>query len=122
MTQPNLILLYVEDTAASAAFYADLLDLAPAVASPNFTAFPLDSGVTLGLWARASVEPAPAADGARTEIAFMVPDRAAIEALLASWTARGLTIAQPLTIKDFGPTFTALDPDGHRLRVCLFDA
>jgi len=28
-----------------------------------------------------------------------------------------LPIAQPLTQMDFGYTFVALDPDGHRLRV-----
>jgi hypothetical protein len=30
---------------------------------------------------------------------------------------RGLPIAQAPTAMDFGPTFVALDPDGHRLRV-----
>jgi predicted enzyme related to lactoylglutathione lyase len=35
----------------------------------------------------------------------------------ADWSKRGLTIAQPPTQMDFGHTFVALDPDGHRLRV-----
>jgi predicted enzyme related to lactoylglutathione lyase len=46
-----------------------------------------------------------------------VPDATAVEATHADWSKRGLTIAQPPTRMDFGHTFVALDPDGHRLRV-----
>jgi catechol 2,3-dioxygenase-like lactoylglutathione lyase family enzyme len=49
MTDPNFILLYVEDAARSATFYGDLLGKAPAEASPTFAMFPLESGVLLGL-------------------------------------------------------------------------
>ena len=34
-----------------------------------------------------------------------------------AWVSRGVTIAQAPTDLDFGRTFVALDPDGHRLRV-----
>jgi predicted enzyme related to lactoylglutathione lyase len=40
-----------------------------------------------------------------------------VDAVHADWAARGLAIAQPPTELDFGRTFVALDPDGHRLRV-----
>ncbi len=33
------------------------------------------------------------------------------------WSLRGLPILQAPTNMDFGRTFVALDPDGHRLRV-----
>ncbi|MCX5497674.1 VOC family protein [Kaistia dalseonensis] len=121
MASPNLFLLYVEDTPKSVAFYTGLLGREAAVASPNFASFALDGGGALGLWARHKAVPPVAQAGTEGEIAFMVKDKAAIEALYADWTARGLAIAQEITTLDFGPTFVALDPDGHRLRVCLFD-
>ena len=34
-----------------------------------------------------------------------------------AWSQRGLRIAQAPVGMDFGHTFVALDPDGHRLRV-----
>jgi len=113
---PNFILLYVESPAASAAFYADLLGRPPVEASPTFAMFGLASGVMLGLWARHAVEPAASGTGGG-EIAFAVGDVDTVHALHADWVERGLTIIQPPTDMDFGRTFAALDPDGHRLRV-----
>ena len=40
-----------------------------------------------------------------------------VDKVVPELQARGLTIAQPPTDMEFGRTFTALDPDGHRLRV-----
>jgi catechol 2,3-dioxygenase-like lactoylglutathione lyase family enzyme len=113
---PNFILLYVESPAASAAFYADLLGRPPVEASPTFAMFALASGVMLGLWARDTVEPAATGAGGG-EIAFAVADVETVHALHADWSRRGLAIIQPPTAMDFGRTFAALDPDGHRLRV-----
>jgi predicted enzyme related to lactoylglutathione lyase len=119
MTNPNMILLYVGDTAASAAFYGALLDREGTNHSGNFATVPLEGGMTLGLWARDTVKPSATAPGTQGEIVFMVEGQPQIDALYADWQARGLAIAQELTVLDFGPTFVALDPDGHRLRVCL---
>jgi catechol 2,3-dioxygenase-like lactoylglutathione lyase family enzyme len=116
MPDPNFVLLYVESPAASAAFYADLLGKAPVESSPTFAMFALGSGVMLGLWSRRTVEPA-AALGDGGEIAFSVADRAAVDATHADWKERGLPILQSPTEMDFGRTFVAGDPDGHRLRV-----
>ncbi|MGV2103047.1 VOC family protein [Rhizobium sp. 21-4511-3d] len=118
MTSPNLIILYVKDPAESASFYRDILGREPAVAAPNFVAFPLDGGFTLGLWRRSNVEPQPSAIGNRGEIAFMVPGDQGVAKQYDDWRKRGLPIAQELVDLDFGPTFVVLDPDGHRLRVC----
>ena len=52
-----------------------------------------------------------------SEIAFAVADAAAVDATHADWRSRGYPIAQKPTAMDFGHTFVALDPDGHRLRV-----
>jgi catechol 2,3-dioxygenase-like lactoylglutathione lyase family enzyme len=113
---PNFILLYVDSPPASAAFYSDLLGRPPVESSPTFAMFALASGVMLGLWARHTVEPAATGRGGG-EIAFAVADADTVDALHAEWARRGLTIIQPPTEMDFGRTFTALDPDGHRLRV-----
>ena len=77
--------------------------------------FALPSGVMLGLWARQTVEPAAAAGGG--EIAFAVSEKDAVAGIFNDWEKRGLRIAQRPTDLDFGHTFVALDPDGHRLRV-----
>jgi len=51
------------------------------------------------------------------EVAFTVEDVAAVTATFADWKKRGLTILQEPVQMDFGHTFVAADPDGHRLRV-----
>ena len=114
---PNFIILYVDSTPASARFYADLLGKQPVEQSPTFAMFALGSGVMLGLWSRNTVEPASAAGASSGELAFAVADKAAVAATYADWGKRGLRVAQAPTDLDFGHTFVALDPDGHRLRV-----
>src|SRR5471030_736205 len=58
MIDPNFVLLYVDNPATSATFYAELLGKQPIESSPTFAMFALDSGVKLGLWSRHTVEPA----------------------------------------------------------------
>ena len=116
MPDLNFVLLYVDSPAASAAFYADLLGRAPVESSPTFAMFAMTSGVMLGLWSRHTVEPSATPVGG-AEIAFSLADADAVTGMHADWSARGLKIAQPPTRMDFGYTFVALDPDGHRLRV-----
>jgi hypothetical protein len=79
--------------------------------------FAMKSGVMLGLWSRHTVEPAAAAAGGGGEIAFTVGDGKTVDATHGDWKKRGVRIAQEPTDLDFGRTFVALDPDGHRLRV-----
>jgi catechol 2,3-dioxygenase-like lactoylglutathione lyase family enzyme len=116
MTDFNFVLLYVDDPAASAVFYAALLGRKPVEEAPTFVMFALESGVRLGLWSRTTVAPAPDAAGG-SEIAIAVSGRAAVEALHGAWRGRGVTIIQAPTDMAFGRTFAAVDPDGHRLRV-----
>lgn len=117
MADPDFLILYVNSPAQSARFYSELLAKAPLESSPTFAMFALDSGVMLGLWSRHTVEPAALAPGGGVELAFTVADEARVDALYADWGRRGLVIAQEPTRMDFGYTFVALDPDGHRLRV-----
>jgi catechol 2,3-dioxygenase-like lactoylglutathione lyase family enzyme len=117
MPDPNFILLYVDNPPQSASFYADLIGKPPVESSPTFAMFALASGVMLGLWSRHTVAPATAALPGAGELAFAVGDNATVEQTYKDWGGRGLRIAQAPTDLDFGRTFVALDPDGHRLRV-----
>jgi catechol 2,3-dioxygenase-like lactoylglutathione lyase family enzyme len=117
MLDPHYILCYVNSPEVSAAFYAGLLGHDPVEASPGFALFVLRSGVKLGLWARDDVAPAVSALPGCAELVFAVADHAAVEHMHTDWQSRGLRIAQAPCALDFGYTFVALDPDGHRLRV-----
>jgi predicted enzyme related to lactoylglutathione lyase len=117
MPLPKFILLYVDSPQASARFYGALFEREPLEASPSFVMFALDAGLMLGLWSRHTVAPAPGAASGGCEIGIPVEGAAAVGALHAAWKARGITMAQEPTDMDFGRTFVALDPDGHRLRV-----
>lgn len=117
MTDSNSILLYVTDAPKSASFYTRLLGREPVEASPTFAMFILPSGLGLGLWGKTGVEPAPAAAGGGCDIGFKVETAAMVDATHADWRAKGATIALAPTELDFGRSFVAVDPDGHRLRV-----
>jgi predicted enzyme related to lactoylglutathione lyase len=110
------VLLFVDAPLVSAEFYAALLGAPPIEASPTFAMLPFSNGVMLGLWSRHTAAPAVSAAPGASEICFVTPD---VDATHADWAARGITIAQPPVDLDFGRTFVALDPDGHRIRVFL---
>jgi predicted enzyme related to lactoylglutathione lyase len=113
----SFVLLYVENPPASAGFLFRSARPPIVESSPTFAMLPLSESVMLGLWSRNAVEPAAAASPGASEIAFTVDDTAAVEATFANWKNRGLTILQEPVQMDFGTTFVASDPDGHRLRV-----
>ncbi|MFG1339730.1 VOC family protein [Xanthobacter autotrophicus] len=123
MTETNNLLLYVADPEASGRFYAGLLGLEAVEVSPTFVLLMLRSGLALGLWKASGVEPVPTASGGGSELGFKVARAADVDATYAAWLTRGARIALPPTDLDFGRSFVALDPDGHRLRVyALADA
>lgn len=117
MTDFNLVVLYVKDPGASSAFYKKLLDRPIVQSSPKFAVLPLGKEAMLGLWQREDVEPRAVNETGGGEIAFTVANAEAVRATHEAWKARGLKIAQAPTAMNFGHTFVALDPDGHRLRV-----
>lgn len=117
MTSPTCLILYVADATASAGFYSGILNRQPVESSPGYAMFALDSGTMLGLWTRSGVEPATTAAPGGSEVALPVADAATVDARHADWRGRGLAILQTPTDMPFGRTFTAADPDGHRLRV-----
>ena len=116
MSDISFVLVYVDNVAASEAFYASILGRAAIDSSPTFAMLPAGPSLMLGLWRRDGVKPraTPAGGG---EIAFTASGEAEVDALCADWRAKGAAIAQEPTTLDFGYTFVALDPDGQRLRV-----
>lgn len=117
MTDPSYILLYVDDPLKSAAFYGELTGKNPVELQPTFALFVLDSKFKLGLWKRGDVQPVTDTKTGGSEICFTVESDEALTKTRAEWSKKGLRILQEPTEMDFGFTFTALDPDGHRLRV-----
>ena len=117
MIDSNSILLFVTDASKSASFYARLLGQDPVEASPTFAMFILPSGLALGLWGKAGVEPAPAAAGGGCEVGFKVATADMVDRLHTEWRGKSAAILLPPTDLDFGRSFVAADPDGHRLRV-----
>lgn len=113
----NFVLLHVENHAASAALYNELLGIPIVEQKSDIAILPLREGVMLGLWSRETVEPRSVGQAGASEIAFAVADATKVEAMHADWRRLGLTIIQAPTRMSFGTTFVALDPDGHRLRV-----
>ncbi|MBE9637746.1 VOC family protein [Salipiger mangrovisoli] len=118
---PNLILFYVADPVASAAFYERLLETPPEAVFPTYAAFAFESGLSLGLWSESAKDFVSGGSGHRSELAFMVPDDAEVERLHEVWRAMGVEIEQAPIDAVFGRTFVARDPDGHRIRVCTPD-
>ena len=113
----NSILLYVTDAAASARYYERILGQKPVEASPTFAIFFLKSGLGLGLWGRGGVEPASSVPGGGSEIGFKVDSASDVDRWHAAWSANGAAVLMPPSELDFGRSFVATDPDGHRLRV-----
>jgi predicted enzyme related to lactoylglutathione lyase len=95
-------------------FYRSILGAEPAEQSPTFAMFTLPSGVAIGLWSSQTVEPAIAGSAGASELCFIEAD---VDGVHAAWVERGIPMAQAPTDLDFGRTFVALDPDGHRIRV-----
>ncbi len=115
MLVPKLgfVLLFVADPSKSSAFYRGLFGLEPVEQSPTFALFALENGVMLGLWSSQTAEPPVLTGGGGSEIAFSEEN---VDGLYEKWLGLGIPMAQAPTDMDFGRTFVALDPDGHRIR------
>lgn len=117
LTFDTMIALYVADAAASARFYETLLERAPIEASPTFALFALGPATKLGLWGVDSVRPAAAGVPGAFEIALSVETPELVDATRAAWGEKNVAILlEPIDL-EFGRSFVAADPDGHRLRV-----
>ncbi len=110
-------ILYVSNVRQSAQFYADRLGVPVAEESPGFAMLPLPGGAMLGLWVKGGVAPVPTGGAGASELAFTVADAEALRAMHDDWVAKGVPMLNPPVMMDFGLNFTAVDPDGHRLRM-----
>ncbi|MEH0075660.1 VOC family protein [Pannonibacter sp. Pt2] len=117
MKPSNFVILYVQETAASAAFYSKLLGMDPVEQSPGFAMFVTPEGFKLGLWRKEDVAPPSGGQTGGTEVMFECASDDELDAIHRTWAATGAIILQTPERMDFGYTFTAADPDGHRLRV-----
>lgn len=114
-------ILYVKDQAASRAFYAMALGLAPRLDVPGMTEFELFEGCVLGLMPEKGIkrllpalpDPAAAAGIPRAELYLTVPEPAVYHARALAAGAKELS---PLGPQDWGDKAAySLDPDGHVL-------
>ncbi len=117
MVTPTYYLLHVADPQKSAGFYAGLFDRSPVETSPTFVLFVLDGGIKVGLWSKATVEPATGGAPGALEIGIALTTPDAVDAFHASWLARGRPVLQSPTNMDFGRSCMVTDPDGHRIRI-----
>ncbi len=113
----STLLLHVTDPAETARFYETIFGCAPVEASPTFVLFVLPSGPALGLWKKDGVEPAPEGVVGGSEIGIRVHSNKDVDDTHLLWTSKGAEIVMPPADLDFGRSFVATDPDGHRLRV-----
>lgn len=114
---PSMTILYVDNPEKICEFYKSLLKKEPFETFPTFALFVLDSGFQLGLLSKHTVEPQADFKGACCEIDFQVESQDKVREIHQLWKQQGLPILQEPVALDFGYTFVASDPDGHRLRV-----
>jgi len=117
MIHPDFTILFVDNPFVSAAFYRDLLGVEPVESSPTFALFILSNGMKLGLWSRHTAQPAVTAESGSMEICYRLEKTADVDRTYGEWAKKGLRVLQTPAELDFGYTFVATDPDGHRLRV-----
>lgn len=121
MFMPNLLLFYVQNPIESAIFYEKIFKIKPVTSFPTYVAFSFENGFTFSLWSMQAKNFVSGGEGHRSELAFMVPNEEQVVALRNTWKQLGVKIEQDLHEAIFGLTFVALDPDGHRIRVCMPD-
>ena len=114
---PAMTILYVDNAAASADFYEKLFGITATERADTFSLFRLPTGLVLGLWSRAGVEPKAHLTGGGCELAIRAPDAGAVDATYERWSRLGIPVLQAPVDAEFGRTITVSDPDGHRIRV-----
>lgn len=118
---PNSVILYVSDVEASTKFYRSVLGSDPIETFEGFAVFTLSDTITLGLQAADQIDPKAEPHVGGSELSLSDVDRDTVDRLYAEWKNLNVPMALEPTELDFGYTFVATDPDGHRLRVCATD-
>lgn len=121
MLIPNLLLFYVKNPLDSSLFYEKIFSRKPVATFPTYVAFAFENGLTFSLWSTHAKDFVSAGTGHRSELSLMVEDEQQVREIYQQWREFDVCIEQELKEAVFGLTFVALDPDGHRIRVCLPD-
>ncbi|MGU3575390.1 VOC family protein [Brucellaceae bacterium C25G] len=116
MSKTNTLLLYVSDVSASCIFYQKMLEIRPVEQSAGFALFILPSGYALALWNKHEVKPVPTNAAGGCELGFKLDNNEQVDHYYQEWKRKGAQIVLEPSDADFGRSFMALDPDGHRLR------
>ncbi|MEI2264565.1 VOC family protein [Erwinia sp. CGal63] len=120
MLTADMTLLFVTNPMKSMDFYSDLFQAECKEAWPTFCQLTLPGGFKLGLWSKYTAEPLPfPAQGSAGELFITANSKQEVDDTFLAWGNKRITFIQKPVSLDFGYTFTALDPDGHRLRVCF---
>ena len=121
MLTPNLLLFYVKDPLDSALLYEKIFSRKPVALFPTYVAFSFENGLTFSLWSTQAKNFVSGGTGHRCELSFMVENEQKVRDIYQEWQEFGMAIEQELHEAVFGLTFVALDPDSHRIRVCIPD-
>lgn len=121
MFKPNSVILYVDNVEVSTEFYKSLFSEGPIEAFPGFSVFSLKGGFILGLQTKHDIEPKPQAAFGGFELCLSDISVEEVDAIYQEFASRKIPMALPPTKLEFGYTFVALDPDGHRIRLCATD-
>ncbi|KZL20126.1 Glyoxalase-like domain protein [Pseudovibrio axinellae] len=121
MFKPNSVILYVDDVEKSTEFYSDVLQSGPIERFQEFSLFSLGEDVTLGLQFAQGIDPKPEPSFGGFELSLSDVSREKVDQVFTVWKEKGISILMEPVDLDFGYTFVAVDPDGHRLRVCATD-
>ncbi|MFU2059870.1 VOC family protein [Avibacterium volantium] len=121
MFKPNSIILYVDNVDISTEFYKSILGEGPIEAYPGFSVFSLKDGFILGLQTKHDIEPKPQLSFGGFELCLSDISKDEVNNIYRDFQARNIPMALPPTELEFGYTFVALDPDGHRIRLCATD-
>lgn len=116
MLEPTVIVFYVDKPAISSRFYQDLLGIQPKEHSSTYTSFKLSNGMVIGLKDKYAQQLNITGNGG-CELAFTAGNHKQVDELFLAWQQKGINVIEPPTMVIFGYTFTAIDPDGNRLRV-----
>ncbi len=118
---PNLVLFYVKNPLESALFYEKIFSKKPIATFPTYVAFSFENGLAFSLWSTQATNFVSGGTGHRMELSFMVDNEVEVREIYKRWKKLGVIIEQDLHEAVFGLTFIALDPDEHRIRVCIPD-
>lgn len=121
MFKPNSIILYVDNVDISTEFYKSILGEGPIEAFPGFSVFSLKDGFILGLQTKHDIEPKPQLNFGGFELCLSDISKEDVDSIYSDLVTRNVPMALQPTNLEFGYTFVALDPDGHRIRLCATD-